>query len=85
MIGLQSTGDSRTREMIDSLQEEDFNEGLIIVKQFVSSPRQILIQLIENAFPMIVIPDQLLYDRAINDGILEQPTNHCNCKEVCLL
>lgn len=64
VIGLQSTGDSRTKEMIERMQEdeeeEDDDSGIRIVKQFVSSPREILLQLVENAFPTIVIPEVLL-------------------------
>lgn len=69
VIGLQSTGDSRTKEMIERMQEEEEDEdddsGIRIVKHFVSSPREILLQLVENAFPTIVIPEELVYKKVV--------------------
>ena len=83
MIGLQSTGDSRTREMIERLQTEEDEEdsSVIRVDHFVSSPHQILLQLIENAFPTISIPYSLLYDKSINPDLeKEHDMGRCTLK-----
>lgn len=75
MIGLQSTGDSRTREMIERMQpneEDDDTDNILIVNKFVSSAKQVLLQLLENAFPVITIPNQQEPKEVatIHDGIL---------------
>lgn len=75
MIGLQSTGDSRTREMIERMQpneEDDDSDNILIVNKFVSSAKQVLLQLLENAFPVISLPNQQQPKEVatIPDGIL---------------
>ena len=75
MIGLQSTGDSRTREMIERMQpneDDDDTDNILIVNKFVSSAKQVLLQLLENAFPVITIPNQQEPKEVdtIHDGIL---------------
>ena len=41
-------------------ESEEASESLMLVDGFISSPREILLQLMENAFPSIQIPDFLL-------------------------
>ena len=38
-------------------ESEEASESLMLVDGFISSPREILLQLMENAFPSIQIPD----------------------------
>lgn len=38
---------------------DESGESLMLVDSFISSPREILLQLMENAFPSIQIPDYL--------------------------
>lgn len=56
VIGLQSTGDSRTKQMVQRRAEEDEeDEALRFVPGFISSPREVLLQLLDHAFPEILL------------------------------
>lgn len=60
VIGLQSTGDSRTRQMIQRQfgeEEEDASDSVRIVPGFISSPKEVLLQLLDHAFPQLQLPD----------------------------
>ena len=58
VIGLQSTGDSRTKQMVQRRAEEDEEaEALRFVPGFISSPREVLLQLLDHAFPEILLPE----------------------------
>lgn len=58
VIGLQSTGDSRTKQMVQRRAEEDEeDEALLFVPGFISSPREVLLQLLDHAFPEILLPE----------------------------
>ena len=60
VIGLQSTGDSRTRQMIQRQfgeEEEDANDSVRIVPGFISSPKEVLLQLLDHAFPQLQLSD----------------------------
>lgn len=64
MIGLQSTGEAHIRQMMarqrsQAGETDESGESLMLVDGFISSPREILLQLMENAFPSIQIPDYL--------------------------
>ena len=102
VIGLQSTGDSRTQEMISKLQQEqeqelqgdlqgdlqeqdeDVDNHLLVVDGFVSSPRQILVQLIENAFPLITIPNSLRRERSKDDTARINPAENKTLYNKCI-
>lgn len=59
VIGLQSTGDSRTKQMVQRQTEDGEEDGdaLRFVPGFISSPREVLLQLIDHAFPDIQLPE----------------------------
>ena len=58
VIGLQSTGDSRTKQMVQRQTEDDEeDEALRFVPGFISSPREVLLQLLDHAFPEILLPE----------------------------
>ena len=58
VIGLQSTGDSRTKQMVQRRAEADAeDEALRFVPGFISSPREVLLQLLDHAFPEILLPE----------------------------
>ena len=92
VIGLQSTGDSRTKSEVlrqhdQSFDSEDENEGsfylrlsyegIRFVDGFVSSPKAILFQLLEKAFPTIMIPDHLIVsNHYIDTKIGEIPSEY---------
>lgn len=64
VIGLQSTGEAHIRQMMarqrsQTGESDESGESLMLVDGFISSPREILLQLMENAFPSIQIPDYL--------------------------
>ena len=64
VIGLQSTGEAHIRQMMarqrsQTGESDESSESLMLVDGFISSPREILLQLMENAFPSIQIPDYL--------------------------
>lgn len=47
------------RQRSQSSESDEASESLMLVDGFISSPREILLQLMENAFPSIQIPDAL--------------------------
>mgnify|MGYP007115565284 FL=1 len=58
VIGLQSTGDSRTKQMVQRRAEEDEeDEALRFVPGLIYSPREVLLQLLDHAFPEILLPE----------------------------
>lgn len=59
VIGLQSTGDSRTKQMVQRQTEDGEEDGdaLRFVPGFISSPREVLLQLLDHAFPEIQLPE----------------------------
>ena len=58
VIGLQSTGDSRTKQMVQrQSDDEEENEALRFVPGFISSPREVLLQLLDHAFPEVQLPE----------------------------
>lgn len=54
VIGLQSTGESHTRSMLDQAGRDA--DGFLIVDHFISSPREILLQLMDHVFPRVRRP-----------------------------
>ena len=47
------------RQRSQTGEPDESGESLMLVDGFISSPREILLQLMENAFPSIQIPDYL--------------------------
>lgn len=47
------------RQRSQTGESDESGESLMLVDGFISSPREILLQLMENAFPSIQIPDYL--------------------------
>ena len=47
------------RQRSQAGETDESGESLMLVDGFISSPREILLQLMENAFPSIQIPDYL--------------------------
>lgn len=91
VIGLQSTGDSRTKSEVlrqcdQSTDSEDENDGKCqsvlfmlrnqFVDGFVSSPKAILYQLLEKAFPTILIPDHLIVTNQSTKTKLDEVSSH---------
>lgn len=79
VIGLQSTGDSRTRQMISRQRmansndgDDDSDDSMMFVKGFISSPREILLQLLDNAFPTIQIPESLQVSKEDEETSVER-------------
>ena len=79
VIGLQSTGDSHTRQMISRQRmansndgDDDSDDSMVFVKGFISSPREILLQLLDNAFPTIQIPESLQVSKEDEETSVER-------------
>ena len=72
VIGLESTGDARTKQMIQRQfgEEEEANDSVRIVPGFISSPKEVLLQLLDHAFPQLQLPDDDPSRWEENDGEL---------------
>ena len=52
--------------------DDDSDDSMVFVKGFISSPREILLQLLDNAFPTIQIPESLQVSKEDEETSVER-------------
>ena len=53
-------------------KDDDSDDSMVFVKGFISSPREILLQLLDNAFPTIQIPESLQVNKSDEEESVER-------------